>query len=381
MPQITKPAVNIRQGDRVLYLTSFTAAEFAAPGFFNVEVLDPLTEDGYQRISEKKRYKRVASDLIAMRGDNNAFLPTTAFLATEAAIDYAPETRAISFDTDVTGPLNVVDGQHRIRGLIEAYKEMPSLADFPLATVIAPNMEKRDQKLHFYLVNTTQKPVDQSVRQVIMARLQKERAMGRKIALPSWLAKEADKDSLPVAIDIAKFLNENQDSPWCGRILMANPQKAPGAGKIKQNSFVVSVQKFVLVRGHFLHQSGMREEMRNERLRNYWSAVADIFAGDDADKSVVFGSTGAIFFHSVSMPMFNWLSVSGDYTVPRIKECFRLAFKELADGDDHRLSSVIAWRKGNEASGWNGTEALGKADIMATAIYQASQKEKGGGAL
>lgn len=378
MPQITKPAVNIRQGKRVLYLTSFTAAEFAAPKFFDVKELDPATEDGYQRILDATRSKRVASGLMALRNANEAFLPlpTAAFLATEAAIDYNPETREISFDTDKTGPLNVVDGQHRIRGLIKAYEDMPSLADFPLATVIAPELDKLHQKLHFFLVNTTQKPVDESVQQRIKAKLQEKRKMGERIVLPQWLAKKVDKDSLTVAQDITDFLSG--ELPWHGRILMANTKGKSGKTTTKEATFRRTIEKYILADGHLLYQGGMREDQRNDMLKNYWLAVADVFAGSDADKSVVFGSTGVYFFHSVSRQMFNWLAVSGDYTVSRIKECFRLAIECLPESD-LRLSRADWWRKGGGVSGWNTTQALDTAnEVMAVAIYQASQKEQGG---
>lgn len=375
MALIVKPAVEIRQGERVLYLTSFTAAEFATRNFFNVEELDPDTGRGYQRILETKRSNRMASYMMDMRREKKAFLPTSTFLATASAIDYDPERQTISFDTEKTGHFNVVDGQHRIRGLIQARKDMPSLADFPLPTVIAAGLDKLHQKLHFFLVNTTQKPVDQSVQQRIITQLQAKKDMGEKFALPKWLAKETAKDSHSIAMDIATFLNENENSPWYGRILMAN-QRRNERTTIKQDSFVKSVRKFLLAEGHLLSQSDMRETTRNERLGNYWVAVGEIFAGDDAAKSVAFKSTGVNFFNYVSERMFDWLSFSGDYTVPRIKECFGLAFKELSEEDFH-LSNADWWRSGKGASGLNTSMFLKKAVKMSGAVDKARQKEQG----
>ena len=374
MALIVKPAVEIRQGERVLYLTSFTAAEFAMRGFFDVDVLDPDGR-GYQRILEEKRCKRMASYMMDMRLEKKAFLPTSTFLATASAIDYDPGKQTISFDTEKTGPFNVVDGQHRIRGLIQARKDMPSLAEFALPTVIAAEMNELNQKLNFFLVNTTQKPVDQSVRQRIMSQLQTKKAKGERIALPKWLAKEAAKDNISVAMDIVTFLNESKDSPWYGRILMAN-QKRVERTTIKQDTFVQSIRKFLLVKGHVLSQAGMRENIRNDLLNNYWVAVEAVFADGDAAESVAFKSSGVNFFNSVSMTLFDWLSAKGDYTVPRIKECFGLAFEHLSEEDFH-LSDADWWRSGKGASGLNTSRFLKKATPMSVAVNKARQKEQG----
>lgn len=374
MAEIVKTAVSIRQGNHILHLTSFTAAEFAGPGFFSVEALDPETSRGFQRILEDKRRNRVATYLASMRGENRAFLPTSVFLATDADIAYDSQNHTIKFDTDKIGAFNVVDGQHRIKGLIKAAEDVPSLATFPLATIIAAGLGKLEQKLHFYLVNTTQKPVDKSVQQRIKAELHKKRVIGEEISLPEWLGRDVAKDDIPVALNIADALNENINSPWRGEIQMPGHPRSSRA-LIKQDTLVKSIQKYILVRGHILHKNDLSEEMRNEMLCNYWCAVTKIFAGGNISASVVLKSNGAIFFHSVSMAMFDWLSVTENYTVPRIKECFEKAFVHLS-ADDLVLSQPEWWRVGGGVSGVNTSAISKKADIMARAVYKANAEEQ-----
>ena len=98
MALITKPAVEIRQGKRKLFFTSFSVAEFAAPDFYRVDELDPKDESGFQRVLEKRRAKLLASDIVKARAEKKAFLPTSVLLATKAELEYNPDTREISFD-------------------------------------------------------------------------------------------------------------------------------------------------------------------------------------------------------------------------------------------------------------------------------------------
>jgi len=344
---VNKPAVQIRQGERALYLTAFTVAEFR-PDFYRVDVLDPKDNSGFQRILETRRSNRLASDMKRARDVAHAFLPTSIFLATEAAIEYDATQRTISFDTGETGQFNVVDGQHRIEGLLKASETTPSLAEFPLATVIAANLPELDQKLHFYLVNTTQKSVDKSIEQQIMARLKSKIDLEGEIFLPDWIAREVRKGGDQIALDIVEHLNESPESPWYGRIQMAN-ERANERTTIKQSSFVRSVKKYLLVDGHRLSQHGLREDIRNSMLKNYWSAVADIFAGDDAKKTVVFKQGGTVFFHAISMPMFDWLAISSDFRTERIKECFEKVFDHLPENDLELYKSEW-WRRGRAGS-------------------------------
>ena len=55
------------------------------------------------------------------------------------------------------GGFNVVDGHHRIRGLVLAAEKEPSLDDFEVPVNIAVNLDPISQMAHFLIVNTTQR--------------------------------------------------------------------------------------------------------------------------------------------------------------------------------------------------------------------------------
>ena len=71
------------------------------------------------------------------------------------------------------GPFNVVDGQHRIAGLVLAADKNPELLEFEIPVNIAVNLDDISQNVPLLIVNTTQRSVDKSIEQQIVARLTK----------------------------------------------------------------------------------------------------------------------------------------------------------------------------------------------------------------
>ena len=377
MTMMSKPAVELRQGGRALYITSLTVSELAAPGFCSVDELDTGDDSGFQRVLEEPRAKRLAADMVKARAAARAFLPTTVLLATGRALDYDPARRVVSFDPDAA-KFNVVDGQHRINGMRRAVAQDESLANFPVAAVIAAGLDDKDQTYHFYLVNTKQKSVDKSVEQMLMARLRNMDDLGeRGVFIPDRILREVRrKDGVRDALHIVTRLNSDPRSPWFQRVRMANEPSGPRT-TIKQNAFVNSVKKYLLVAGYELNSSKRHEETRHAMLRDYWRAVEDVFVEGDARESVAFRHSGTLFFHRVSMPMFVWLAALGNYQAEKAGECFRKAFARLPK-DAAELATPGWWRRGS-ASALNSTAMDKCAEIMSKAVYKACQDELGGG--
>ena len=379
MTRITRPAVEIRQGGRKLFFTSFSVAEFTASDFYRVDELDPKDESGFQRVLEGRRAKLLASDMVKARAAGKAFLPTSVLLATRAALEYDPGRREISFDAKPgpgrVCPFAVVDGQHRIEGMRKAAEKDPSLSAFPMAVVIAAELDDLEQMLHFYLVNTTQKSVDKSIEQQIKAKLRRMEDIGESVFLPERILRDVQRGRDRIALDIVQALNDHPESPWFGRVVMAN-EDAGTRSTIRQSTFVKSVKEYLLVRGHKLARPGLPPDTRDAMLRNYWRAVADLFVVD-AKKSVVFRHNGTVFFHTISQPMFNWLAAAPpDYRVDAVKKRFRLVFEELPD-EHYELSHPQWWERGGPASDMNKSEIARRAGVVMQAIEKARQTEQG----
>ena len=164
MATFRRTAVEISQGILTLYLTYITPQELFTDNFYNVDELEPRTQEGFQRILNETRVTRLARHLAEARKDGYAHLPTTVFLATDKPVRYDYRSNTLEFEMEEVCPFSVVDGQHRIEGLRRAKDRDGALANFQLPVTIAVNLDRIHQMYHFYIVNTTQVPVDASLR-------------------------------------------------------------------------------------------------------------------------------------------------------------------------------------------------------------------------
>ena len=173
MASLTLPVARVHQGDLTLFSTAIKVQVLTQDNFYSVETLDPSdpTDTGYQRLLNQARARKLADYIVRGQDRQDAFLPTSVFLATDKALDFDATTNTINFNTDTIGPFSVVDGQHRLEGLKMAAKKDDRVLEFMVPVNIAANLPRLHQMCHFLIVNTTQKSVDKAVEQRIVARL------------------------------------------------------------------------------------------------------------------------------------------------------------------------------------------------------------------
>ncbi|MCY7344598.1 MAG: hypothetical protein LH614_00100 [Pyrinomonadaceae bacterium] len=87
---ITRPAALVKQGNLKLYATSLRVADLLTNNFYTIERLDPenSSDKGYQRLLNKGRAKKLADYLVDGQENQDAFLPTSVFLATDKDISF-----------------------------------------------------------------------------------------------------------------------------------------------------------------------------------------------------------------------------------------------------------------------------------------------------
>jgi len=241
MSRIKIPAARVRQGALVLYATSMKVRELVSEKFYSVETLDPddKSDKGYQRLLNTARAKKLADYIVKGQDSKDAFLPTSVFLATDKSIPFNEQDNTIEIDPLTVCPFSVVDGQHRLEGLKMAAQKDPRVLDFETPVNIAINLPRIAQMCHFLIVNTTQKSVDKAVEQRIIARLTEALDVEDIPSLPKWILNTVEKGEVDKALKYVVYLNETDDSPWKGKILMANADLDDTT--INQRSFVKAV--------------------------------------------------------------------------------------------------------------------------------------------
>lgn len=363
---ITRAAALVRQGSLSLYATSLKVRDLRRPNFCAINKLDPDNSgSGYQRLLNESRAKRLAEYLIDGQADSDAFLPTSIFLATDKDIPFDPATNTISFDVAQIGPFNVVDGQHRIAGLILAAEKAPELLDFEIPVNIAVKLDDISQMCHFLIVNTTQRSVDKSIEQQIVARLTKMVGLEKTPTIPRWIRKQVEKGEDARALLIANYLNTNAGSPWCGKIRMANDDS--DGPTINQKSFVTSVKKYVFSANNLLSNPAW-DDKRPMILSNYWKAVVELLVDpDNPSPSVIFKTSGVDLFHMVSPTVFSHLAATLDFKKDTIKMLLKRGFDNLPV-EHLAMSTPEWWERGGGASGMNASAISKLAHSLSHAI-------------
>lgn len=368
MPAITIPAAKVQQGTLQLYATSIKVRDLVAPGFYSVETLDPEdpNDTGYQRLLNSTRAKKLADYITRGQDTKDAFLPTSVLLATHKSLPYDEHTNRIVINTSDLGPFSVVDGQHRLEGLKLAAQKDDRVLDFEVPVNIAVNLPRIAQMCHFLIVNTTQRSVDKSVEQRIIARLTEALDVEDLPSLPKWITNIVERGEIDKAVKYVDFLNEAPDSPWKGKVRMANEE---GDGTtINQRSFVKAIVKYLMTSNNPLSIWNDFEKEKKVFL-NYWKAIAEII--DDENATVLYKYNGVELFCKFSIPFFSKLMENGKFTVPVMTNMLRKCFDNV-DGEHAGVGHPEWWYKGGKSSFLNAGAINVVSQEMTRALHKVS---------
>jgi DGQHR domain-containing protein len=370
MPKIHIPAARIKQGGLVLYATALKVRDLVSEKFYNVEKLDPSNENdrGYQRVLNIARAKKLADYIIKGQDNKDAFLPTSVFLATDKDIAFDDKNHTIEFDIAVVGPFSVVDGQHRLEGLKMASQKDGRVLDFEVPVNIAINLPTIAQMCHFLIVNSTQKSVDKSVEQRIIARLTDALDIEDMPSLPKWILRTVERGEVERAIRYVDYLNEVDDSPWFEKIKMVNSDS--GDGTINQRSFVKAIVKYVLTANNPI--SIVKDFDREKKIfLNYWKAIKSNL--DDGDSETLYKYGGVELFCKFSIPFFVKLQDRGNFTVPTMEKLLRDCFENV-EGDYAGVGHPDWWKTGGQAGRLNAGALNAVCQEMTKALHKSSAK-------
>lgn len=368
--KIVISASKVRQGSLVLYTTSMKVRDLVSEGFYSVETLDPenLSDKGYQRLLNKARAKKLADYIVKGQDTQDSFLPTSVFLATDKSIDFDASTNTISIEISEVGPFSVVDGQHRLEGLKMASEKDDRVFDFEVPVNIAINLPKIVQMCHFLIVNTTQKSVDKSVEQRIVARLSEALNVEENLpSLPKWILNTVDKGEVEKAIKYVDHLNETDGSPWFGKIRMAN--SISDDSTVNQRSFVKAIVKYVLTANNPLSTIVKDFDKEKKIFLNYWLAISSII--DNGNAAVLYKYNGVELFCKFSIPFFIKLQDKGSFTVSTMESLLKACFENV-EGDYAGVGHPDWWAKGGKASFLNAGAINLISQEMAKALHKAS---------
>lgn len=238
---------------------------------------------------------------------------------------------------------------------------------------IAVNLDSISQMAHFLIVNTTQRSVDKAIEQQIVARLTDLIDFQKTPVLPKWIQRQVDKGEDARALQIVQYLNADSESPWLGKIRMANDDESAAEATVNQKSFVTSLKKFILTPSNPISGDQWTIDRQKRVLANYWRAIGNLLVEADDDTSVIFKTNGLQMFHSASPAIFLHLANLKDFKTETVEGLLKTAFANLPV-EYIGVSTAAFWKRASTASGLN-QAAIRK---YATALAGAINSQHGG---
>lgn len=167
-------AMKFSQSGHTLYLTVMTAEQILSSCFTTewdpAVGWDDLINQGYQRQPVAK-HSNAIGDFLAR--DPTPFMPTSALLSARKSeygslgfvrLPSTPSTLVEFGEVEIPAGRQffIVDYQHRWRGIRHAIEELGAthLSEFTIPAIIVEDMDRVEEILQFYLINSKQKRID-----------------------------------------------------------------------------------------------------------------------------------------------------------------------------------------------------------------------------
>jgi len=313
------PAFRFQQGERTLYVFSPRAGDLLK--LVKVDTWDPDRdekdpEQGYQRQPTRSRCFAMARYLTG----REPIVPLTILMSARKPLKFEEQDKHSGMLTIPQNalPLYVVDGQHRLCGFKYLIEEAarPEFADFILPVTVVEGLQKFDEMMQFYIINTTQKGIRTDlVRRLLLQQVQDpERRRELVFEGREWEARAAQ---------VTAVLNSRKDSVWHGRIQAPNAPRL-GTEVVKETSFGTSL-KPVLNTDSFTGQLPIDDVA--ELLTDYWNAwrslCSDAFA--EPREYVIQKTPGVFALHMVAPRVFQLCHAENDFSTAQMEKILRRA--------------------------------------------------------
>ena len=243
-------------------------------------------DSGTQRqIKDKK-----VNDIAYYCNDKDAVFPTPIILSVNTGKQLNKVMDGIyEFDIDEKCKAEIIDGQHRFEGI-----KIANLFDITLPVVIMFNLNDSEKAYIFSTINNNQTKVDKSL-------------------IYDLFGVAKDRSPYKTCHEIAKMLNTDPESPFCGRIKMLEKRQTEEE-ILSQGTFVTHLLTLItnnpnfdtidsknnkdikdninlVFRKYFINN---KDEVIAKILMNYFSACKEIFSveWEDAKYYILIKTTG-----------------------------------------------------------------------------------------
>lgn len=306
MARISINALKCSQNDKSFYVAIMSSNVLKEMCFVSRKKEDSL--QGFQRLLNKKRASDIADYLDKWKG----VIPSALILSAQdnAKIRFDTEKNKLSFEM-AKESLMVIDGQHRLYGLLEASEE------YDIPVVIFTKLNTVDEVKLFIDINTTQKGVPTALI------LDIKNQAGTETKLEERQRKLFDK--------------LNTDSALAG-YLLPNESKA---GYISRTVFNSST-KAVFESGPV---SDLGDDVIFKTLRNYFEAIDFLFKETNnpqarLNKTIFFRGIMAVFNDSCEKCLMKYKDVKVESLISYLRPIKSLNFEEYTGTNNATVAKL-----------------------------------------
>ncbi len=206
-------------------------------------------EGAVQRLLNRQRIASIKNYVL----DNNLFVNT--FVINWTYTERLPEITDTAINMPILyGAAQLIDGQHRLEGIKAAMAENPDLAEKTIIVSLAIDLATKDAAKIFLNINSEQKPVPKS------------------LIYDLYGVTDEDRNyAINRAEDIARILNESQDSPFYN--VIKYPGMPRGRGKLDLSTVVTALKPYVDHNGRLEEKNLTTLVSQATVLQNYFDAL------------------------------------------------------------------------------------------------------------
>ena len=307
MSRLSVKAIKCVQNSYVFYVATLSSSVLKEMCFVSRKKEEPIK--GFQRLLNKKRAKDISNYLDAEKG----VIPSALILSAQnnAELRYDNKTGKLSFEKIKDGLL-VIDGQHRLYGLIESENE------YEIPVTIFSELNTNSEVKLFIDINTTQK--------------------GVPTALILDIKNQAGTETKLEERQRELFDKLNKDSVLAGYFL-PNESKA---GKISRTVFNSSTQS--------IFESGPLSDLGDDAIyktvKNYLEAIDVLFKqteNPDAriNKTVLFKALFNIFNEVCEKCLIKYKNVKVESFIDYLYPIQQLNFEEYTGTNNATVNKIV----------------------------------------
>jgi DGQHR domain-containing protein len=231
----------------------------------------------------------------------------------------------------------VVDGQHRIAGIHEAYDKSGSELEYDVPVVATLGIQREDEMRLFHIVNSKAKSVPTD----LAAELLRQAILSRGRSKTVHTGKLSEKDfRKAVGAQVARHLNSSP-GPWAGKIRLPNEERDVKRKPMQLNAIASSLEP--LLRDRFITSQTEREV--NEQwptlsgwVYNYWSALQVLMpeAFNSIEEYTLQRTAGLYAFHMTLPDVLDRCRARNSFTVETMVDILKPLGPWVESGTWHR---------------------------------------------